>query len=115
MKPLKGEIMLPKALVNRIVKKVVKKLQPILVAGQNQKEAEIMDVDDLAGYLQVPVGWIYKRTGSKEIPHMKLANRQLRFRKKDIDEWLESVKMPAVNHHKAEDERSKMHKHASVK
>ena len=97
MKSIKGEITLPATLVNRIVKKLLKKLPPILATGQAGKEAPIMNVDDLAEYLKVPVAWIYKRTGGKEIPHIKLANRQLRFRKKDIDEWLESLKMPSVN------------------
>jgi hypothetical protein len=33
----------------------------------------------------------------KEIPFYKLSNKQLRFRKRDIDKWLDSLKTPALN------------------
>jgi predicted DNA-binding transcriptional regulator AlpA len=40
--------------------------------------------------------WIYERTQLKEIPHIKV-NGLLRFRKRDIDKWLNSFNVPSVS------------------
>jgi excisionase family DNA binding protein len=48
-------------------------------------------VKDVAAYLRVPVGSVYKMTAKSArttIPHVKLGNL-LRFRKADIDRWLD--------------------------
>jgi excisionase family DNA binding protein len=97
MKALKGEIVLPKSLVNRIVRKLLKKIQPELQKVRKNDADALFDIKGLAGYLKVKQSWIYKRTSLNEIPFIKLANRQVRFRKRDIDSWLQSLSMPSVS------------------
>lgn len=96
MKALKGEIVLPRSLVNRIVRKLLKKIQPELQKVQKNDADTLFDIKGLAGYLKVKQSWIYKRTSLNEIPFIKLANRQVRFRKKEVDKWLESLSAPSV-------------------
>ncbi len=40
--------------------------------------------------------WIYERTHLKEIPYKKVKGVLL-FRKKDIDKWLDTHNVPAVD------------------
>ena len=47
-------------------------------------------ISDVAQYLGIPLSGIYKMTGPKSglrIPHVRIAGK-VRFRKADIDEWL---------------------------
>lgn len=53
MKALKGEIVLPKSLVNRIVRKLLKKIQPELQKVQRNDADALFDIFGLAGYLKV--------------------------------------------------------------
>jgi excisionase family DNA binding protein len=48
-------------------------------------------IPDVAAYLGVPLSSVYKMTAPKStlrIPHVRIAGR-VRFRKADIDQWLE--------------------------
>ncbi len=48
-------------------------------------------IAEAAAYLRVPVSSVYKmtaRAAALRVPHVRLAGR-LRFRKEDIDEWLD--------------------------
>ena len=58
----------------------------------------VLDVPGLCKYLHVTPKWVHERTHLKEIPFYKLSNKQLRFRKRDIDKWLDFLKTPALNH-----------------
>ena len=54
-------------------------------------EDAFWSVEDVAAYLRVPVGSVYKMTAKSAritIPYVKLGNL-LRFRKADIDRWLD--------------------------
>lgn len=51
----------------------------------------VVGVDELAEYLAVPSSWIYDNHHRLELPAMKLG-RHLRFRKCDVDAWLETRK-----------------------
>lgn len=93
---MKAELTLPTELVDLIADKVIEKLRPLLSGNGNAKEDIIFDVQGLAEYLRVSKQWIYERTHLKEIPHIKV-DGQLRFRKKDIDKWLNSYNIPAIN------------------
>ncbi len=47
-------------------------------------------ISDVAQYLGIPLSGVYKMTGPKSalrIPHVRIAGK-LRFRKTDIDQWL---------------------------
>jgi excisionase family DNA binding protein len=48
-------------------------------------------ISDLAQYLGIPLSSVYKMTGPKStlrIPHIRIAGK-VRFRKSDIDQWLD--------------------------
>jgi len=83
--------------IESIAQKVAEVLKPILI---NIRKAEvediIFDVQGLAEYLKVSTKWIYERTHLKEIPYLKIGG-QLRFRKKDIDKWLNSFNVPSIS------------------
>lgn len=48
-------------------------------------------ISDVAQYLGIPLSSVYKMTGPKSalrIPHIRIAGK-VRFRKSDIDRWLD--------------------------
>ncbi len=52
----------------------------------------LWNIREVARYLRMPVGSVYKMTGPKakyRIPHLRLRGRLLRFRQRDIDQWLD--------------------------
>ncbi len=58
--------------------------------GQTPSDDGVWTSAEVARYLHVPVGAIYKMTfrgASVRIPHVRLGGR-LRFRRSDIDRWL---------------------------
>jgi predicted DNA-binding transcriptional regulator AlpA len=84
--------------IQGIASEVIERLKPFLNGkGETRAEDIILDVPGLTEYLHVTSKWIHERTHLKEIPFIKLSNKQLRFKKKDIDKWLDSLKTPAVN------------------
>lgn len=83
--------------ISAIARAVTEMLKPVITdSGKHDANDEIFDVQSLADYLRVSQKWIYERTQFKEIPHMKVKGL-LRFRKRDIDKWLASYNLPAVN------------------
>jgi excisionase family DNA binding protein len=53
---------------------------------------ELLNVDEIARELNVPISWIYSRTrikGREGIPHLKLG-KYVRFERKRVVEWLEA-------------------------
>ncbi len=76
-------------LIDIIVEKVVEQLTPILKQNQKSNDGELMDVKGLAEYLKVKESWVYEKVHTKKIPFQK-AGRFPRFRKKQIDKWLEN-------------------------
>lgn len=76
---------------------VIEKLRPLLAGNGKASEPDtILDVPGLAEYLRVSNKWIYERVQFKEIPYTKVKGL-LRFRKRDIDKWLNSYNVPAIN------------------
>lgn len=80
-------------LVRAISQEVVRAIRPLL-SGRTEDET-ILDIVGLAKYLSVKPNWIYQQTHINAIPYHKLGS-QLRFRKRDIDKWLETQKVPAT-------------------
>lgn len=93
---MKAEFILPPEFVEEIVEKLFQKLKPIMSNNEKHEGNDIFDIKELAEYLQVTTKWVYQQTHLKTIPHLKLTNKQLRFRKKDIDNWLNTLKIPPV-------------------
>jgi predicted DNA-binding transcriptional regulator AlpA len=52
---------------------------------------EILTPEDVAGWLQVKVTWLYDHTTRSNpiVPHLRLGGH-LRFRKADVEQWLDS-------------------------
>ncbi len=93
---MKAELILPPELIDEIVERLFQRLNPVLSNSDKREEDVIFDVQKLAEYLSVSNKWIYERTQFKEIPHQKVKGL-LRFRKRDIDKWLDSYNVPAVS------------------
>jgi PTS system nitrogen regulatory IIA component len=56
---------------------------------------QLMSVRDLADYLQVDMSTVYLWSQRGQIPAMKVG-RMWRYRRSEIDAWLESRRTPAV-------------------
>ena len=82
--------------IQAIAMEVAGVLKPLIARNKREDEDIIFDVESLAVYLKVSTKWIYERTHLKEIPHKKVKG-MLRFRKKDIDKWIDSHNVPAVD------------------
>lgn len=67
---------------------------------------EIMTIDELAKYLKVTKKTIYYLIYQKSLPTVKFGSRLLRFRKSDIDKWIESKSNVKV-YDKSEEEKIK--------
>lgn len=80
-----------------VVSAVIEGLKPFLSGRTGDRiDDTIFDVPGLCQYLKVTPKWIHERTHLKEIPYYKGSNKMLRFRKRDIDKWLESIRTPAI-------------------
>jgi len=79
--------------IERVADKVVELLKPLFKTSHQRSEQEeiILDVEGVASYLKVNKSWVYERTHLGEIPHYKVGKFP-RFRKKEIDKWLEENK-----------------------
>ncbi len=84
-------------LIDGIVEKVVERLKPLINHGNKKLHVgdDIFTVESLAKYLQVSKQWVYERVHLKEIPFIKMGKFP-RFKKNDIDNWLDSMKTPAM-------------------
>lgn len=82
--------------IEAIADKIIEKLKPLIAHNGKSEDDVIFDVKGLSKYLHVSEKWIYERTQFKEIPYQKIKGL-LRFRKKDIDRWLNFHSVPAIN------------------
>ena len=82
-------------LASQVAIQVGKAIKPIL-DQYPLREDRLYDVQELAEYLSVSTQWIYERVQLKEIPYIKVG-KLLRFRKSDIDTWLDTLKVPPMD------------------
>jgi len=82
-------------LASQIAKEVEKVIRPLLTQGSPSDDT-LFTVKSLAKYLDVSDQWVYERTQLKEIPYIKLG-KHVRFKKSDIDHWLDSLKFPTMD------------------
>jgi excisionase family DNA binding protein len=59
-------------------------------------ETEILTINDLSDFLKIKKSSLYARVEKKEIPHYKIGNL-IRFRKNDLDRWLDGKKIEPEN------------------
>ena len=80
-----------------IAEDVLEMLKPYLRRNLSNNAGDtIMDVKQLCDYLKVTDKWVYDQTHLKAIPHYKLTGKALRFKRSEIDKWMEKLKTPAL-------------------
>ena len=67
---------------------LIERLRPVLAMQARPEPDRILDVKDLAGYLNVEISWIYKQVSYKAIPFFK-AGKYTRFKQSAIDKWVD--------------------------
>ena len=75
------------------IDQLIKKLEPLLAQTTTAPDG-LFTVQTLAEYLQVSVQWVYERVQLREIPFIRIGKFP-RFRKADVDRWLDSLAVPA--------------------
>ena len=85
-------------LIDTIVEKVVERLTPLLKHNSKSNDNELMTVEEVANYLKVKHSWLYEKVHKREIPFRK-AGKFPRFRKRDIDIWLDNPYHPDLSHY----------------
>lgn len=76
--------------IEAIAQRVLELLKPVMFRNRERSNDDrIFDVKELAEYLHVDPSWIYKQISLKAIPFFK-TGKYSRFRKRDIDKWIES-------------------------
>lgn len=86
-----------------------------MAATDDPRAANLWDIHDVSAYLKVPVNSLYKLTAKGavfRIPHLRIAGR-LRFRRSDIDAWLEVLTTSDVDRVKRIRERVKEIRHGN--
>lgn len=73
----------------------MERLKPVVKNSRNAGDDELFTVETLAKYLQVSKQWVYERIHLNEIPYIKM-KKFPRFRKSEIDKWLDKMKTPAI-------------------
>lgn len=51
-------------------------------------DRDILNVAEVAEYLQVSTKWVYEAVGLQRVPHFKVGNR-IRFRRDDLAVWIQ--------------------------
>jgi len=77
--------------IELIAQRVVQLLKPLLSINRRQEGGEdtIFTVQSLAEYLKVDITWVYKAVSLRTLPYFK-SGKYTRFRKRDIDKWMDS-------------------------
>jgi len=78
--------------IQLIAEKVAETLRPLLANKGKGHDDEILDVQGLCDYLKVSKRWVYERTRFSEIPFFRISKQEVRFKKHDVCEWIESRK-----------------------
>jgi excisionase family DNA binding protein len=85
--------------IQLLAKELLRELMPTLKTSEKTSANDfIFDVKQLSKYLNVPDSWIYRQTCDHNIPYYKLGG-YLRFKKPEIDKWLEEQKVNPLPKH----------------
>lgn len=82
-------------MASEIAKELEKVIRPLLTQGSPNDDT-LFTVKSLSKYLDVSDQWLYERTQLKEIPYIKVG-KHVRFKKSDIDNWLDGLRIPSMN------------------
>ena len=79
-----------------IAKDVAETLKPLMKNNKKSGGSDIVfDVKGLAEYLKVDTSWVYNQVHLKTIPYFK-CGKYTRFKKSQIDMWIDSETIQAV-------------------
>jgi excisionase family DNA binding protein len=85
--------------IQLLAKELLRELMPILKGSEKPSGKEVVfDVKQLSEYLNVPDTWVYRQTCDHNIPYYKLG-KYPRFKKSEIDKWLEEQKVNPLPKH----------------
>jgi excisionase family DNA binding protein len=59
-------------------------------------ENDVINYKTAAQFLGVPVGTVYSLVCRKQIPHIRLGRRFVRFKRQDLLKWLDSHQVNAL-------------------
>jgi excisionase family DNA binding protein len=57
-------------------------------------EDELLTVQDVCAWLKVTRAWVYDEVEAGRLPHLRLGRRLLRFRRRELDRYLEDGSRP---------------------
>ena len=89
------EIKYHQEFIKEIAQEVAKAIKPAL-AQKSPKDDTLFTVKSLARYLGTSTKWVYERVQLNEIPHIKMG-KHVRFKKSEIDRWLDNLKVSAMD------------------
>jgi len=80
--------------INAIAQAIINELKPIIAHGQSKDEkySEFLDTSDVAAYLNLSPSGVSKMVRERKLPCFKIGGKVRMFRKRDIDQWLNSFK-----------------------
>jgi len=82
--------------IEKIAKKVVEQITPMLKRNPESRDDKLMTVDEVASYLNVKKQFIYEQVYRRVIPFRK-AGKFPRFNRKHIDIWLGNPYHPELS------------------
>jgi len=92
---MKAELTISPDFADELAQMILERIKPMIGSSPSQVIDTLFDVKGLSDYLAVGPDWIYKHVHLKEIPHLKVKGL-LRFRKSQIDKWINSYGVPVV-------------------
>lgn len=57
---------------------------------------DFLDVPEAAKYLNISCSALYKMTSGKTLPHYIPGGKKIYFKRKELDEWIESNKVDSI-------------------
>ncbi|MBE0662576.1 MAG: helix-turn-helix domain-containing protein [Bacteroidales bacterium] len=74
----------------------IEKIEQQLAGSTSTNEPEYLSIDELAKLTGLSKNTIYQKRSRREIPAYKFG-RELRFKKSDLNTWMETKKHPMLN------------------
>lgn len=84
--------------IEKIVQGVIGHLTPLLRHNSKSNDKELITVKEIASYLKVKESWVYEKVHTRQIPFKKIGKFP-RFRKRDIDIWIDNPYHPDLSHY----------------
>jgi excisionase family DNA binding protein len=60
-----------------------------MMEGKQLEANSLMTIEEASRYLQLSVKCLYRYSSERKIPVIKISGRAIRFRREDLDAWIE--------------------------